>query len=144
METKPVHLLLVEDDEIDAESMIRSLRRLKIANPITHAKDGVEALAYLRGDEDFEAIDSPFLIVLDINMPRMNGLEFLEELRKDPELKNSIVFVLTTSEAERDIFEAYSHHIAGYLLKSRAGQDFSDVVGFLDHYWRYVEFPTTK
>jgi CheY-like chemotaxis protein len=141
MGTNTVHLLLVEDDDVDAESMIRSLRRLKIANPIVHARDGIEALAYLRGEDNLEKLPSPFLIVLDINMPRMNGIEFLEELRKDDKLKSSLVFVLTTSDAERDIVHAYNYNIAGYLLKSRAGSDFSDVIKLLDHYWKFVEFP---
>ncbi len=71
----------------------------------------------------------------------MNGIEFLKALRKDPLLKTSIVFVLTTSDAEKDRWAAYEQNIAGYLLKSQAGKDFVHVINMLDHYWRYVEFP---
>lgn len=138
---KQVHLLLVEDDEVDAESVIRGFRKLEIKNPITIAQDGIEALHLLRGDKNGSAVSHPYLIVLDINMPRMNGLEFLDELRADARLRNSIVFVLTTSEADRDRCEAYEHNVAGYLLKSRAGEDFTQVIKLLEHFWRYVEFP---
>ena len=75
-------------------------------------------------------------------MPKMNGIEFLEELRSDEEHKHAIVFVLTTSNAERDKMRAYKYNIAGYLLKSKAGKGFTDVVGMLEQYWRYVELPT--
>lgn len=141
MDNKPVSILLVEDDEVDAELVVRGFRKLKIANPIVIAKDGVDALSHLRGEKGFATIESPFLILLDINMPRMNGHEFLTELRADPKLHESIVFVLTTSSAEKDRLAAYNHNIAGYLLKSRAGEDFTSMLAMLDHYWKYVEFP---
>lgn len=144
MDHKQVSILLVEDDEVDAELVVRAFRKLKIANPIVMAKDGIEALAHLRGLNGFTPVQSPFLILLDINMPRMNGHEFLTELRADPNLHESIVFVLTTSEAEKDRLDAYHHNIAGYLLKSRAGEDFTDVLAMLDHYWRFVEFPILR
>ena len=139
MSKNTVTILLVEDDEIDYEAIKRGFRKSKIANPFIHAKDGVEALERLR-----DGMQKPFLILLDLNMPRMNGIEFLTALRQDPELKNSIVFVLTTSDDERDRWAAYEKNIAGYLLKSQAGRDFSNVIDMLDLYWRYVEFPPEK
>jgi DNA-binding NarL/FixJ family response regulator len=75
-------------------------------------------------------------------MPRMNGIEFLEAVRADPDLAQSVVFVLTTSNRDEDIMAAYNHQIAGYLLKSRAGKDFIDLITLLDSYWRIVEFPS--
>ena len=141
MENKATHILLVEDDEVDAESMRRALRKLNITNPLTHARDGIEALGYLRAQNEHERVANPYLIVLDINMPKMNGIEFLEELRSDDAHKNAIVFVLTTSNAERDKIRAYKYNIAGYLLKSKAGKGFTDVVGMLEQYWRFVELP---
>lgn len=144
MDHKQVSILLVEDDEVDAELVVRAFRKLKIANPIVIAKDGIDALSHLRGENGLTAVQSPLLILLDINMPRMNGHEFLTELRADPKLHESIVFVLTTSEAEKDRVAAYNHNIAGYLLKSRAGEDFTDVLAMLDHYWRFVEFPNQR
>ena len=83
------------------------------------------------------------MVLLDINMPRMNGIEFLEALRADPKLSRTIVFVLTTSDREEDKVAAYEHHVAGYILKSRAGEDFLEVIKLLRVYWRLVEFPPT-
>ena len=82
------------------------------------------------------------LILLDLNMPRMGGIEFLEELRLDPELSRALVFVMTTSEAEEDRMRAYDRNVAGYILKHRLGQGFIEAVTMLDHFWRVVEFPT--
>lgn len=136
MNERTVTILLIEDDEVDVEAVRRGFRKNKIANPFIVAKDGIEALTLLR-----EGIQHPFLILLDLNMPRMNGIEFLKELRGDPVLKTTIVFVLTTSDDERDRWDAYEQNIAGYLLKAQAGKDFVHVINMLDVYWRYVEFP---
>lgn len=137
-----VHLLLVEDDEVDVEAIIRGFKSQRIANPFTVASDGIEAFELLRGDSGLERLPRPYMILLDINMPRMNGIEFLQALRRDSELKQSIVFVLTTSDRDEDIMAAYNEQIAGYLLKSRAGKDFVDLISLLDAYWRIVEFPS--
>ncbi|GGY66872.1 response regulator [Cellvibrio zantedeschiae] len=134
---KEVSLLMVEDDDIDATALKRALHKLKLLNPIYRARDGLEAIELLRSGE----IPSPYIILLDLNMPRMNGLEFLEELRSDPALTQAIVFVLTTSKSDEDILAAYKEHVAGYLLKQRMDNDFLQVVGLLNHYWRIVEMP---
>lgn len=140
-EGRPVQVLLVEDDEIDAEAVRRAFRRHRIANPVALARNGREALEMLRGSEDRPPLPRPYLILLDLNMPQMTGLEFLGALRADPDLSDSIVFVLTTSDAERDISDAYERHIAGYMVKSKIGEDFLKLIGMLDHYWRMIEFP---
>ena len=136
-----VTILLVDDDDVAAEAVERAFHRAKIANPIVRARDGVEALAMLRDKSVPPTVSRPHLILLDLKMPRMNGLTFLQELRNDPELKQTIVFVLTTSDSEKDRYDAYKHLIAGYIVKSRAGQDFMELIQLLDHYWRVVEFP---
>ena len=136
-----VHILLVEDDEIDARAVLRGLRKCHIGNETTVAKDGIEALQLLRGEEGRTRIPRPYLILLDLNMPRMNGLEFLQEIREDPELENSIVFVLTTSDDDRDIVAAYGSHVAGYVLKSEAGDDFLKLVQMLEKFVITVHFP---
>lgn len=141
MNASQVEILLVDDDDVDAEAVERAFRKLKIENPITKAGNGLEALEILRGDSGEQKVSRPFIILLDINMPKMNGHEFLEELRADPVLADSIVFVLTTSQADRDKVEAYQRNVAGYILKSNAGEDFSNLVGLLDRYWRHVELP---
>jgi CheY-like chemotaxis protein len=83
------------------------------------------------------------LILLDLNMPRMDGIEFLKELRKDEELKKSIVFIMTTSDADEDKVKAYNLGVAGYILKSNPANAFLEATALLDTYWRVVEFPVT-
>ena len=98
-------------------------------------------LAYLQ-DVFANNIDAaPSLIILDINMPRMNGLELLKAIREDARLRHLIVFVLTTSNDEKDKFEAYNLNVAGYMLKSDMGNSFIRAVELVDNYWRVVEFP---
>lgn len=141
--TLEVTLLLVEDDAVDAEAIQRAFRQQRIANAFVVARDGVEALAALRGDGRAGGVPRPYVVLLDLNMPRMNGVEFLEALRTDPALAASVVFVLTTSDRDEDKQAAYDRHVAGYILKSRAGVDFLDVVRLLGAYWQLVEFPPT-
>jgi CheY-like chemotaxis protein len=138
---KVVHILLVDDDEVAAEAVVRGFRRQKIANPFTVVSDGIQALKALRGEDGEPRVPRPYMVLLDISMPRMNGIEFLQHLRQDPTLRTSIVFVLTTSDRDEDIMAAYHQQIAGYLLKARAGRDFVDLISLLDSYWRVVEFP---
>ena len=141
MTGKTVNILLVEDDRVDAMAIKRSFRDLKIANPMVEARNGIEALEYLRGESGRDKVPSPCLILLDLNMPRMGGLEFLEILRADPTLRRNIVFIMTTSAAEEDRMRAYEHNVAGYVLKQRMGQHFMESVSMLELYWRVVEFP---
>jgi CheY-like chemotaxis protein len=141
MSDKSVQILLVEDDEIDAEAIVRAFKKQEIANPFTIVTDGIEALDILRGEAGHPRLSQPYLILLDINMPRMNGIEFLKVLRQDAELRQSIVFVLTTSNGEADKTAAYDEQVAGYLLKSNTDRDFSDIVTLFTSYERVVEFP---
>ncbi len=141
MEPKTVTLLIVDDDEIDRESILRSLRKERVSNPVITAGDGVEALSILRRKGDAR-VERPVIVILDWKMPRMNGLEFLEELRADVNLRETVVFVLTTSHDEEDIHDAYRNLVAGYIVKDSAGQDFINLVQLLDTYWRVVQLPT--
>lgn len=135
-----LNIVLVEDDEGDAKALRRAFVRARIANPIQRFTDGVEALAFLRGE--MSQVPPPnFVVLSDINMPRKNGLELLEEIRADPVLHKILFIVLTTSEDERDISAAYANNVAGYILKSNAGDMFVDLMATLDHYWRIVELP---
>lgn len=137
MNPKEVTILLVDDDDIDVMSVMRAFERAKIKNPIIVARDGVDALVILR-DQNFKR---PYLILLDLNMPRMNGIEFLDELRNDEKLRDSIIFVLTTSRAESDKLDAYQRNIAAYIVKENVGVEFLNAIALLDMYWRIVEFP---
>lgn len=139
--SKAVNILLVDDDQVDVMAVRRAFKRAKIANPISVAHDGLEALQMLRGEGDHDKIGSPYIILLDLNMPRMTGLEFLDELRDDPVLRSSIVFILTTSADDRDKTAAYEKFVAGYMVKSNVGEDFLNMIGMLDAYWKVVEFP---
>ena len=139
-----INILLVEDDEVDVMAVKRAFRELKIANPLTEAKDGIEALEILRGVNGHVPIPRPLIILLDLNMPRMGGMEFLDELRKDPDLHRCIVFIMTTSADEQDRVRAYDMNVAGYVLKHDPGRSFMDAIAMLQHYWRVVELPDMK
>lgn len=140
MNKKEVTLLLVEDDDVDAMTIERAFNKLKIGNTMVRACDGLEALEIL----DAAEVPSPFIILLDLQMPRMNGLEFLAALRKHPKHSSSIVFVLTTSKADEDMISSYKHNIAGYFLKSAAGDEFLDIVNLIGGYWKVVHFPSSE
>ena len=139
--TPTVNLLLVEDDEVDVQGLKRAFIKSRIGNPITTARDGIEALEILRGENGREKLPKPHLILLDLNMPRMNGIEFLEIIRADPDLKCSVVFMITTSKADEDKTRAYGHNVAGYIVKQDPANTFMEAVSLLEHYWKIVEFP---
>ncbi len=134
-------LLLVEDDEIDIVVVKRALATLKIGNPLAVAHDGIEALDILRGTNGREKLERPYLVILDLKLPRMGGHEFLEELRDDPELKDTVVFVMTTSNDSEDREKAYSKNVAGYIVKSDPVGSFRRAVELLNHYWHVVDLP---
>lgn len=136
-----VNILLVEDDVVDVKALRRAFAALQITNPLYVASDGVEALRILRGTAGQGPLPRPYLILLDINVPRMNGIECLREIRRDERLRDAIVFVLTTSGADRDKRAAYQLNVAGYIIKSALETGFMDAISMLKHYWRVVEFP---
>jgi CheY-like chemotaxis protein len=136
-----VNVLLVEDDEVDRKVVHRAFAKHRIANPIIEARDGIEALEIMRGENGNAPLQRPYLVLLDLNMPRMNGMEFLREIRRDDHLQDSLIFVLTTSREEKDRVQAYLLNVAGYMVKSDAGADFVNAVELLDHYWKVVKFP---
>ncbi|BCV65183.1 response regulator [Shewanella carassii] len=134
---KEVTILLVDDDDVDYMAVQRAMRQLRLLNPLVRAKDGLEALEMLNDGR----VRHPYLILLDLNMPRMNGLEFLSHIRNDPVLSLSVVFVLTTSSADEDKVEAYKHHVAGYMVKHEISDGFYNIFNMLESYWRIVELP---
>jgi CheY-like chemotaxis protein len=136
-----VPFLVVDDDEVDVLSIQRAFKKLDVNAPIAVANNGLEALEFLRGQNGRNKLKQPYLILLDLNMPKMNGIEFLEEIRGDEELKRSIVFVLTTSSDQNDLARAYDLNVAGYIVKSDATKTFSDTLGLLNQYRNLVELP---
>ncbi len=141
MATPTVNLLLVEDDEVDVQGLKRAFMKSRIGNPIAVARDGIEALEILRGENGRDKLPKPHLVLLDLNMPRMNGIEFLEVIRADEDLKNTVVFMITTSKADEDKARAYGHNVAGYIVKQDPANTFMEAVSLLEHYWKIVEFP---
>lgn len=133
-----LNILLVEDDDVDVMNVRRAFKKNNIANPLFVASDGEEALACLRGGK---IPVERRIVLLDLNMPRMNGIEFLRELRRDPELARTTVVVLTTSNDERDKIDAYDLNVAGYLLKPVTFSNFCEVMATLNKYWTLVEMP---
>ncbi|QSX29602.1 response regulator [Shewanella cyperi] len=134
---REVTIFLIDDDDVDYMAVERAMRQLKLLNPLVRARDGVAALEMLRRGD----IAGAFIILLDLNMPRMNGLEFLRELRHAPDLASAVVFVLTTSRADEDKVAAYSYNVAGYMVKSDIKDGFLNILNMLDGYWRIVELP---
>jgi CheY-like chemotaxis protein len=132
---KPI--LLVEDDRVDAMTVQRALKDLKVMNRLDIAGDGEEALAFLRDP----ANERPCLILLDLNMPRMNGIEFLEVIKQDEVLKRIPVVVLTTSAEEQDKLDSFSLGVAGYMVKPVDYGQFVEVVRTIDLYWTLSELP---
>lgn len=139
--TKTLNILLVEDDDGDAKAINRALTKARILNPVFRAHDGQEALDILVGEHTEIDLPRPVLILLDINMPRMNGIEFLKVIRSNENLRRVVVFMLTTSDRDEDKIEAYDLNVAGYILKEKAGHDFLRLIELLDAYWRIVELP---
>jgi CheY-like chemotaxis protein len=138
MNEKQLNILLVEDDDVDVMTVKRAFRKNNISNPLQVAANGIEALEMLRSGEV-----PPFnrIILLDLNMPRMDGIEFLRELRADPALRSATVVVLTTSNEDRDRVHAYELNVAGYLLKPVTFVSFVEVMAMLNKYWTLMEFP---
>ena len=133
--SKPV--LLVEDDTIDVMTVRRAFRDLKLTNSLAHAANGEEALAYLRHEENAR----PCVILLDLNMPRMNGVEFLRVVKLDPVLKKIPIVVLTTSRDDQDIIESYKLSAAGYIIKPVDYKKFVEALRTVDVYWTISELP---
>lgn len=137
----PVNILLVEDDDVAVEAIMRSMCKYEISFPVTHAEDGKVALDILKGTHPTKIVRHPFIVLLDLNMPRMNGFEFLEALRADPKLKSAVVFVLTTSSSDTDRAKAYNENIAGYMVKDKVGPQFSKLFNLLSNYGGTVSLP---
>lgn len=137
----PFSVLLVDDDDVATEGVLRSFRKLGIQCNTVIAEDGLVALEILRNEHPTRRLTGPFLVLLDLNMPRMDGFQFLEVIRKDPALRQTVVFVLTTSARDTDRARAYNENVAGFMVKSAVGPQFSLLASFLDKYSASVYLP---
>ena len=135
MNQKLVNILLVEDDEVDVMNVKRAFSKNNIMNPLFVAGNGVEALEML----DNKTISLPKIIILDINMPKMNGIVFLKIMRHNEKLKNISVFVMTTSNEDSDKINAYNLNVAGYILKPLSFEKFLTSVATLKNFWQLCE-----
>jgi hypothetical protein len=133
-----INFLLVDDDEVDVMNVQRAFRKNNITNPLYVASDGLEALTMLKGGE---VPGERRLVLLDLNMPRMSGIEFLRALRADEALRATTVVVLTTSHEESDRVEAYNLNVAGYILKPVTFANFVEAMATLNKYWMLSEIP---
>lgn len=132
-----IPILLVEDDQVDAMTVKRALKEIKITNPLIIVENGEEALEYLRDTNN----DKPGVILLDLNMPKMNGIEFLTIAKKDDDLKRIPVVVLTTSQEEQDKVDSFNLGVVGYMLKPVDYLQFVEVVKTIHLYWTLSELP---
>jgi len=129
-------IMLVEDDQVDAMTIRRALKEINVMNPIIHCRNGEEALERLEADSD-----PPCIILLDLNMPRMNGIEFLKVVKARDDLKMIPIVVLTTSREERDRVESFAYSVAGYMIKPVDYLQFVDTMRTIDLYWTLSELP---
>lgn len=135
-------ILLVEDDEIDRMVVKRAFAKNNITNPLLIARDGEEAYEHLKGiNGNAKYENMPKIMLLDINMPRMNGLELLSAIRDDEELKTISVFMLTTSKDDHDRLAAYKKNVAGYIIKPVSFDKLVEAIGVLNSYWNLSVLP---
>lgn len=130
-------ILLVEDDKVDSMTVKRALKEISVSNTLIVAENGEEALEYLRNDQN----ELPCIVLLDLNMPRMNGIEFLDVAKKDNALKKIPVIVLTTSKEERDRMNSFDMGVAGYMIKPVDYKQFVEVIKTINIYWTLSEMP---
>jgi chemotaxis family two-component system response regulator Rcp1 len=134
----PIQILLVEDSPSDAKLTLTALKQAKVANQVSHVEDGVEAMDFLRRRDKYAGAPRPDLIMLDLNLPRKDGREVLEELKSDRELQAIPVVVLTTSQAEQDIIRSYQLHANCYITKPVNFERFLEIVQSIEHFWLTV------
>ena len=137
-EREPVEILLAEDNPGDVKLTRKALEKGRLANNLHVVNDGVETMQFLRGEGEYEGRPRPDLILLDLNRPRKDGREVLEDIKESPGLKRIPVVVLTSSEAEEDVLRSYELHANAYLTKPVNFSGFIDVVGKLEEFWLQV------
>lgn len=143
--TKLIKILLVEDNPADANLTIENFERLKIANKLEVVVDGVEAMAYLHGEAPFENAVRPDLVLLDLNLPRMDGRDVLSQMKEDPDLQTIPVVVLTSSEAEEDVLRSYKLQASAYVKKPVDLDGFERIVRGIEGFWfSVVKFPVKE
>jgi len=136
-----ITILLVEDDDVDAATVVRGLSRAAIHNPLVRARDGIEAMDMLLGMNGKEKLPPPLILLVDIRMPRLDGLGLIRRIRTNQSLQRTIIFILTTSDNDKDRAAAYDAHVAGYIVKSSTPDQFHSLARMLDYYLAIVAPP---
>lgn len=144
MLAQSMNILLVEDDQVDVMNVKRAFKKCNISNRLYVANNGLEALDMLNGVNGEKIDPLPGIVLLDINMPKMNGLEFLHEIRSDDRLKQLNVFVMTTSNEQKDKDMAHRYNVAGYIVKPLDFGQFQEAIQVLNAYWALIELPAHK
>lgn len=137
-------ILIVEDNQVDRMTIERSFKHAKVSNPLVCTDNGEDALAYLRREGKYADVKEkrkPCIVLLDLNMPIMGGIEFLKIIKSDDQFKGMPVIVLTTSKEENDRVESFNLSVAGYIVKPVELEKFTEVIKILDLYWTVSELP---
>lgn len=140
IQSENVTLFVVEDDDIDYMMIQRTMKHLHVANQLVRAVDGQDALDKLNSQQ----VNSPFVMLLDLKMPKVSGLELLIKLRQTPTLRDTIVFVLSSSDDEQDIQASYQQNVAGYFVKNEIDSEFADILTLLHGFWRTAHIPGVR
>ncbi|MBA9079461.1 MULTISPECIES: response regulator [Rufibacter] len=142
MKNKQTHILLVEDNPLDVANILRAFKAQGIENPVHVAGTGKDALSMLLGTGNTNAlVPTPKIILLDLNLPGMGGLDFLKALRQEESLKACSVFVMTASDTTKDVVEAYDLNVAGYLVKPIQYESLLEMISVLNSFWDLIELP---
>lgn len=139
-----LNILLIEDDDVAVDAVLRHIKKKKMLFNVIEAEEGQTALDILRGESPNQSIAAPFVVLLDINMVGMNGFEFLANVRADPKLRATIIFVLSSSEEEVDIKKAYFYNVAGYIVKNQTEGEVERLLDFLAHYQDMMKLPVNN
>lgn len=134
-------VLLVDDDDGDAKTVRKAFQKLGLQNALIHARDALEALDYLKGKNGKNRLPRPCVLLVDLNMPSLTGLELVSIIRSDDDLKTLIIFILTTSDLKEDKLAAYRFNVAGYIVKQTENDNFASLAGLLERYCKIVHLP---
>ncbi|MEY8883080.1 response regulator [Donghicola sp. XS_ASV15] len=136
-----VAFLVIDDDVVDQEIVKRSFKKAHLKHPLIFANNGEEGLRIMRGEDPNVRLNEPYMVLLDLNMPVMDGFEVLDAIRKDDQLQDKVVFVLSTSDDERDVKRAYHSGISGYIKKNDIAKGFTEATRMLSSYGNVIVFP---
>ncbi len=138
---KDTNVLLVEDNDLDVEILERALEKIGAKGVLHRTRDGLEALQVLKDDCVDKTLPRPFVVLLDVNMPGMNGHEFLQAVRTDEDIRDTRVFMFTTSDSKSDVALAYRNNANGYIVKPNSSADLCGILETLRNFWAICEYP---